>query len=475
MELLQADLTQGLFITDREYRIGFWNQWLEQHTKHKAAEMVGRNLFEIYPDLVARNIARYYLEAVNGKVVMISQPLHGYLLPIAFKGLASANLPRAYNHMQQSARIVPFVQNREIIGTITLIEDVTQRVISESQLAHNEKKLRALFDSTLDGILISDDKRRYVEANDAACKLFGTTRAELIGSSVDRYVPEELRPQLEEQWQSFIKRGVQEGEFLVRRPDGALRTLEYRARARFLPGLHLSVLRDVTERKMAEESRTRQLLLERVMLAQEQEKRFIARELHDETGQMLTSILMGLKVLEMSDDAKKMREQATALEAIITQTLDNLSRLARGLHPTVLEDHGLAVALERLAHDYQITNSINVMIHADRLKRRRLPPAVEIAFYRIIQEALTNAVKHAAARTVTIQFDRSSAQASFKVVDDGCGFDVEKAMRLSSDNNRLGLYGMRERVILLGGVFTIESRPGAGTTISVSVPLHKRV
>jgi PAS domain S-box-containing protein len=121
------------------------------------------------------------------------------------------------------------------------------------RLREGERRLRALFDSTLDAVLVATDDRVYVDANPAACELFGVSREELLGSSLEDFVPEGQRDAAREAWGAFIERGYMDGEFVLRRPDGALRVADFRARAGFLPGQHLSVLRDVTDRKRAEE------------------------------------------------------------------------------------------------------------------------------------------------------------------------------------------------------------------------------
>jgi signal transduction histidine kinase len=226
------------------------------------------------------------------------------------------------------------------------------------------------------------------------------------------------------------------------------------------------------ERKWAEESRIR--LLERVILAQEQERRWIARELHDETGQSITSLLVGLKMIEDARKIKDARVQANRLRRITAQTLDDLGRLARGLHPSVLDDLGLVVAITRYAADYGDSYNIAVEVRTEGLDSCRLPPPVETALYRIVQEALTNIARHAGAKNVSIILYRRPSDIQAVVEDDGCGFDVETKLRTSASSNHLGLYGMRERAALLGGYITIKSRQGKGTTISVHIPLQER-
>jgi PAS domain S-box-containing protein len=259
------------------------------------------------------------------------------------------------------------------------------------------------------------------------------------------------------------------------RPFGVLGVYTTKRRAFTMDDIHFlqsvaNILATATERKRTEESRTR--LIERVMSAQEEERRRIARELHDETGQSLTSLLLGLRLIGETRTLKKAETQVNQLRHITVQILDNLRRLARGLHPSILDDLGLGLALTRYATDYAKSHGITVSFEAEGLDSNRLPSPVETALYRIVQEALTNVARHASAKTVRIAITRQPLGVQMIVEDDGCGFDVETTLRTSNTSGHLGLYGMRERAMLLGGSVTVESGRGKGTTVSVRIPLE---
>ena len=259
------------------------------------------------------------------------------------------------------------------------------------------------------------------------------------------------------------------------RPFGVLGVYTTKRRAFTIDDIHFlqsvaNILATATERKRTEESRTR--LIERVMSAQEEERRRIARELHDETGQSLTSLLVGLRLIGDTRTLKKAKGQVNRLRHITVQVLDNLRRLARGLHPSILDDLGLVVALTRYATDYAESHGIAVNVRTEGLDSGRLPSSVETALYRIMQEALTNIARHAAAKTVRIALTRQALRVYLIVKDDGCGFDVATTFRTSATSGHLGLYGMRERAMLLGGSVTVESKRGKGTTVSVQIPLR---
>jgi signal transduction histidine kinase len=202
----------------------------------------------------------------------------------------------------------------------------------------------------------------------------------------------------------------------------------------------------------------------RVVAAQEQERARLARELHDETGQALTSILLGLKALEDAVDTDDARASTSTLRDLVVSTLQEVRRLAVELRPAALDDFGLVAALDRLADTIREKTGVEVEVEA-HLGDTRLEPFLETTLYRIVQEALTNVVKHADARRVSISVVRKDGSISAVVEDDGRGFDVEGAR-----DDALGLLGMRERVGLVGGRISIESTPGVGTTLAVEFP-----
>jgi signal transduction histidine kinase len=203
--------------------------------------------------------------------------------------------------------------------------------------------------------------------------------------------------------------------------------------------------------------------MRRVVEAQELERARLARELHDETGQALASILLGLRQVEDALETDEGRAAAAALRELVVTTLQDVRRLAVELRPSALDDFGLVPAVERLASTVSEQSGPIVDVEA-RLGEERLPPDVETALYRIVQEALTNVVKHASAARVSITLVRKGRSALVVVEDDGRGFDVE-----ATRPGALGFVGMRERVALVGGRLTVESSPGAGTTLVAEV------
>ncbi len=205
--------------------------------------------------------------------------------------------------------------------------------------------------------------------------------------------------------------------------------------------------------------------LRRVVSGQELERRRLARELHDETGQALTSILLGLRAVEEAGSEQDMSAAAANLRDLVVGTLQDVRRLAMQLRPKALDDFGLVAAVERLAQTFSEASAIRVDLEA-QLGEERLPAEVETTLYRIVQEALTNIVKHAGASRVSILLVRRSGTATVVIEDDGQGFDPADLRE-----ERMGIVGMRERVELHEGRLRVESTPGAGATVVAEVPL----
>jgi signal transduction histidine kinase len=203
----------------------------------------------------------------------------------------------------------------------------------------------------------------------------------------------------------------------------------------------------------------------RVIDAQELERRRLARELHDETGQALTSILLGLKAIRAAGSDEEAERAEAELRELVVQALQDVRSLAVELRPSALDDFGLVPALERLAQTFAERSGIAAGVEAN-LGEERLPAETETVLYRLVQEALTNVIKHAAAARVSIVLTRRGGGVSAVIEDDGRGFSVDGVR-----DDALGLVGMRERIALLGGTLAVESAAGEGTALVAYLPI----
>jgi PAS domain S-box-containing protein len=489
----------------------------------------------------------------------------------------------------------PQFQAGRVIGVLGLVRDVTARVQAEAALSESRRRLQALFHNALDAILLVDDQGSYVDANPAATSLLGYDRDQLLSMTSAQIVPPDYQPHANEILHPFERDGESSGDYRVLRKDGSVRDAEFRSVANILPGVHLAIVRDVTDRKRAEEElrrsqrrleeaeavahvgswewdltsndlkwsdelyrlfgvrrgefrpsyhsslervhpedrgfiddmcqkaaregsdyaydgrivrpngevrfiharghavreadgslrrmigiaqditdrkrdeQARQALLERLISVHEEERARISRELHDGTGQALAALLVGLRRVQDARSLKDVHAAAARQRELVAQALDELGRLARGLRPPILDDLGLRAALERHVSDQAWLFGFRVDLDASGLGPRRLPRAVETALYRVAQEALANATRHADARVVRMTLERAQGSVRLAIADDGRGFEVERALEAAG---HLGLHGIRERAELLGGRAEIRSRPGEGTTVTVVVPVQ---
>ncbi|MHB8574660.1 MAG: sensor histidine kinase [Dehalococcoidia bacterium] len=214
-------------------------------------------------------------------------------------------------------------------------------------------------------------------------------------------------------------------------------------------------------------ARERQALLaSQVISAQEEERRRISRELHDDTAQSLTSLLLYAKALEQDETRPEVRQALAEIREEVGRSLEGIRRLARELRPSALDDLGLPAALDWHVQEFSRRTGVKVQF-ANACAADRLSPAIELALFRVAQEALTNAAKHAHASQAWVRFACSDMLASLSVRDDGAGFDV------AATPAGVGLYSMRERMALVRGVLTISSS-GAGTEIRAEAPLDGR-
>jgi PAS domain S-box-containing protein len=215
-----------------------------------------------------------------------------------------------------------------------------------------------------------------------------------------------------------------------------------------------------------------QNLSQRLVEVQETERRRIARELHDEIGQALTALKIDLQTMQRSPAALPLAPYLEETVGIVERTLQQVRNLSLDLRPSLLDDLGLVPALRWCVDRQAQRAGINVQFAAEPLEKR-LPADVETTCFRVVQEALTNVVRHAQARQVSIELQRRDEDLLVAIRDDGVGFDVQRALQRATRGESLGLPGMQERVLLAGGQIEIESAPAHGTEVRIRLPMNK--
>ena len=340
-----------------------------------------------------------------------------------------------------------------------------------------------LLSSLPDPTLIVGRDGHVVAANRGAEDAFGYGRDEWAGLPVDELIPTRFRPWhagLHEEYAADpVARSMGGGlQLVARRKNGTEFPVEVSLAPLRSDGetVVIAAVRDLTTRNVAQETREkdRRCFLERVIMAQDDERRRIARELHDEAGQALASLIVRLRTLQDAPSLGEAKTQATRLRKSLSDTIGGLARLARGLHPSLLDDLGLGPALKRQAADTAEALGIPIHVTIKGLGPRRLPLAVETALYRIAQEALTNVARHARAKRVEISLVRDPSGVRLKVADDGRGMPATGKTGRVRAAPSLGLLSIRERAAALGGAAGVTSVAGQGTTVTVNLPLPAR-
>jgi signal transduction histidine kinase len=212
-------------------------------------------------------------------------------------------------------------------------------------------------------------------------------------------------------------------------------------------------------------------LLHRLFRAQDEERRRIARDLHDEVGQQLTAVLVGLKTIELAPDLETARSRARSLRDVGAAAHEEVRRLAGGLRPGVLEELGLEAAVARICEDYERLHGTAIRLDVSPDASRGLSSDVETTLYRILQESLTNVARHAAATQLEVALHRRGNLITLSVVDNGRGFGSSIESDPTPAIKSFGLASIRERALMLGGECLVQSSAGRGTSVHVSIPV----
>ena len=502
---------------------------------------------------------------------------------------ATYGSPDAWAAALDSGADVYLTHPVEPVVLIATLRSLLRGRESDRALKASERHWRAVFESTLDAILIADDAGRYVDANPAASTLLGLSREEILARGVAGVTPPESAKEVAGAWKAFLHDGQSQGTITLVRGDGTRVEAEFAARAHFVPGRHVSVLRDVTDRRRAEKALAdsrrlledaqqiarlgsfewnvgtgelawsaelyrifglpaetrlthaafleqvhpedrafvaalseaarkdgqpfeyygrivrpggevrhlhargepvrgddgtvarvtgvarditesarsedaRRRLTDRLLRVQEEERRRLARELHDEVGQALTALKLLLEAGTRGDGTPQLAEAAGVVEDLIAKVRD----LSLRLRPPVLEDFGLAAALRW--HLERYTRHTGIAVRLLGRPASRFPPEVELAAFRVVQEALTNVARHSGASRAQVELRWEAGVLTASVVDSGRGCDPRRVLQATST----GLPGLRERVEMLGGRFEVSSAPGGGMRVTARLPAVRR-
>ncbi len=331
----------------------------------------------------------------------------------------------------------------------------------------SEAQYRAIFETAGDGVLVTRDDGAIVECNAAAGALLGRRPSEVIDSPAREMLPAALVSEIDA---AAAARSERRSDILLTRADG--QDVWVQPVCTVLPGasgLTQVILRDVTEQKH------RQASLESyaaaILRAQEEERRRIAQELHDDTVQSLVLLCRRIDVIDEEETTADgpQRRRLAELRIVVESAMESLHAFIHGLRPSTLDDLGLTPAVRRLVTELDSGSGVGAELVV-RGSSRRLLPDHELALYRIAQEALRNVERHSEASRATVTLHYQPQRIELSISDDGVGFVVPPAPDHAAADGRLGMLGMRERARIVGGTLEIHSEPGAGTTVIAVVP-----
>lgn len=350
-------------------------------------------------------------------------------------------------------------------------------------------ELARLLDLTNDAIIIRNVNNHIIYWNRGATELYGWTSDEVLGLDLHTLLRTEFELPLNELMRKLNEKDRMEGEVVQLTRSGRRMTLFCRwaldRDSAGRPGAILTTYNDITQRKKLEAriqkhtaellqlSTIRQELLQRIITVQEDERQRIARELHDSLGQFFAALIIRLTTLENTPNIPlKIQNSLYSLRALTTQIDAEIDRLTMELRPPTLDDLGLVDALRSYCQEWTTTSGIPVDIVSINAEPTGLALATQATAYRIVQEALTNVLRHAQATQISVIVERRPEMVRMIIEDNGQGFDATAFDRQRRPGRQLGLIGMVERAMLVGGTLTIESEPGSGTTVFLHIPLQ---
>jgi len=460
-----ANMPAFAWIKDVQGRYVYVNQMMEKVRPYSTG-WCGKTDAEIWPS----EIAAHY--TANDQKVITSRKALQTVEPYSLEGEQRCVLVSKFPIFDETGAVV-------MVGGASV--EITERVRTEEALRESEERFRELAENIDEVFWMSDPKNtRIIYVSPAYERIWGRSRDSLYAfpKSWTEAIHPEDKGRVVERIANRELQGSHHLNYRIARPDGSIR----RIRDRGFPVYDASgnivriagISEDVTESKEAEEALQQanaqlHVLSRRLFQVQEDERRHLARELHDQIGQALTAAKIDLQAAQRLEERTAIVRRLDDIIAVIERLLQEARQLSLDLRPPLLDDLGLVPALRWCLDQQAQRADLRVEFFADPALER-VDAAIETACFRVAQEALTNVVRHARAQTVSVELHRTPEALHLVVRDDGIGFDVMTAEQGAS----LGLLGMRERVALLAGEMDCKSAPGRGTEIHAFFPVRTR-
>jgi PAS domain S-box-containing protein len=441
-----------------------WNRGAERIYGYEASEIVGRNITALVPPEKREEIAQILNKVRRGERI---------------DHYESVRITKDHRRLNVSVTISPIRDGSgKIVGASAIGRDITGIEQARQSLRESESTTLALFQSAAQAIVIVNARGTIVMANPATQTVFGYSPEELIGKPIEILVPESLRAghhaHRDRYFSSPQKRPMGLGmELKAVRKDGlefyVEISLSYIQSSQGTLGVAL--VTDITKRRADEDAIRQQradlrTLASRLMTAQDDERRRIARDLHDDLSQKLAFLAMDMGKLATRPSAEQFIAELRPLQLRAADAAMSVRRISHELHPSVLDDIGLEAALEQYCDEFESRTGITT-----RFTSRNVPDPVanEIAssLYHIAQECLRNTAKHSHSKSVAVELDFNDGVLHLTVRDRGVGLTPDQ----SKTDRGIGMVAMKERAHLVNGTLSIQSAKGAGTEVRVEVPL----
>ncbi len=471
-----------LFVIDGQHKVTYWNTAIEALSGIDRNGIIGTS--EQWRAFFAENrpvMADLIVDGASVDEIEVYYPNRCRKSPLIDGGCEAEGY---YPSLGEFGKWLYFVaspikdEHGRVIGAVETLQDITESKQTEEALRESEMSYRELFDGALDAIWVHDLEGNILKANRATEKLTGLGGEELAKGNIKDFLSKQSLRMAKGRHHRLIENDKSQGrpykEQIIRK-DGTEATVMCATRPIFSDG-QLVVFQNIAW-DISEQERTQENLryyMQKVTIAQEHERKRIARDLHDDIAQSMLLVTQGLDVLSSTNRPKLSNSQLKQhLEKLRNQAVDALEavrRCAQDLRPRIIDDLGLVAALEWLTDDLSEHREIDAYAEITG-EERVLPVEVQLLLFRIAQEALNNVRKHAQAPSAILKLEFSDDNLTLTVSDNGRGFEVPKMIGDLAGIGKLGLAGMQERARLIGGSLEIESERGKGTVVTVKVPI----
>ncbi len=492
-------------IRDDDGKILYYEGTAQDITERKRAEQALRESEERYRDLVENSHELICTHDLDGQILSVNRAareLFGYELHefVGKKNIRDILAPKVRDqfgmYMQRilkegatsgtmlvqtrngEHRLLEYYNSLRTEGVAAPIvrgiaRDTTEARRSEHALRESEERYRELFENSKDAFYVHDINGIYTSVNRASEKLSGYTREQIIGKHFSEFMTPEHARQVQRQLQKKLESaGETSYEIEMITKKGRQVPVEISSRLIVENGMPVGVqgcVRDISEKKKSQEAARN--YSRRLIEAQEAERRRISRELHDQVGQILTAVKMNLHALQHKCTQPEILTSINDNLKVIDEAVDQIRDLSVDLRPLLLDDLGLVVALRWYLERQTRNLGIPAKFVSGSLDEDdRFSSELETACFRIVQEGVTNVVRHARATRISVRLERVVSDLILLITDDGAGFDA-RMLRSGSGMSTLGLRGMEERAQAVGGTITIDSAPALGTEICARFPI----